>query len=650
MNLGIKGLTKHRDKGIWCTNGKSVFLIRDGGIYQSAFLVEDAEFNQLAHMENNNLLVGELNNYLYTLDDVKTDRTSNKMFFNKATASNHHIKRIVVNRTNSMVSSFYNANLYLIDAEKTNSLKITQFPYGRIFTTFYNAHNDLCINSLSNYRYINGRFELYEKLSVFNNKIIRGHLVLNDSTELFNIEGDELYLVTEKQNANLTSAFPQPIEQQIKHLFYEDPRLFISTSTNVFVCSNPLDALDGKQVSLEPIDLEFNNINAIVYDENTLYIATDDGLTLIPDEFLGEMTVNIPIPYFKSVYANDKEQTASDTTIVIRGKNRLQFSYGCINYSGSPVTYSYMLEGLDDEWKSGQETNVVYQNIPRGNYKMKIRVRKPTTPWSEPIEYDIQILATLLQQPVFYVVAVLMTAGLVLLIVLWKKNTVLRRRETEHQLVILEQKALQSMMNPHFIFNTLGSIQNYLLQNKADDAGLYLSQFARLIRQNLSAINTGMTGLDEEIDRLRNYLDLEKLRMENRFDYRITVGVGIEEDEIRIPSMILQPIVENAIWHGISEIEEKGMIVIVFNYHTENSLRVKISDNGVGYRKTAAYAAGKSKHVHLGMELTRKRLQILGSKMHVNTSVEISEATPGNPNPGTLVTLIMPFSYGDDLV
>jgi sensor histidine kinase YesM len=100
----------------------------------------------------------------------------------------------------------------------------------------------------------------------------------------------------------------------------------------------------------------------------------------------------------------------------------------------------------------------------------------------------------------------------------------------------MEQKALQSMMNPHFIFNSLGSIQNYLLNNKGSEAVIYLSQFANLIRQNLNAINTPMIILEEEVDRLRNYIDLEQKRLENKFEYSIELDSNLEEETLYIPS------------------------------------------------------------------------------------------------------------------
>jgi LytS/YehU family sensor histidine kinase len=233
------------------------------------------------------------------------------------------------------------------------------------------------------------------------------------------------------------------------------------------------------------------------------------------------------------------------------------------------------------------------------------------------------------------------------MIIIRRKNIQIRRRELDHQLIILEQKALQSMMNPHFIFNSLGSIQNYLLQKKSSEAGLYLSQFARLIRQNLNAINASSINLEEEIDRLKNYLDLEKLRMEDKFDYHIEVAENVEADEVQIPSMIIQPFVENAIWHGIALLEEKGQIIIKFLMQDDKSLTVIVEDNGIGMKRSETFSAKREKHLNLGMEMTRKRLEILGKKFSVKTCLTFSELFPGSENPGTRVEMVVPVSTSD---
>lgn len=236
-----------------------------------------------------------------------------------------------------------------------------------------------------------------------------------------------------------------------------------------------------------------------------------------------------------------------------------------------------------------------------------------------------------------------------LFIIIWRKNILLKRQEIDHQMVILEQKALQSLMNPHFIFNTLGSIQNYLLQNKPAEAGIFLSQFARLIRLNISSINAPMINLEEEVNRLRIYLDLEKFRMGNTFEYTIELNSKIEEEVLYIPSMIIQPFIENSIWHGISPLEGKGQIRILLFIHSIQSLKVIIEDNGVGMKQSEKFKSMKKEHLHLSMEVIRKRLEIIGKKMKIETAMSASEAFPGEPNPGTRVELILPFTYAESM-
>lgn len=200
------------------------------------------------------------------------------------------------------------------------------------------------------------------------------------------------------------------------------------------------------------------------------------------------------------------------------------------------------------------------------------------------------------------------------------------------------------MMNPHFIFNALGSIQNYLLQNKAGDAGLYLSQFARLIRQNLNAIDSSFVSLNEEMDRLRNYVQLEQLRFVEKFSFRIVLHENIDEDEVKIPSMMLQPIIENAIWHGVSAIDHVGHICITFTPCTASTLMITIEDNGPGINHSVLSKPSGENHLNISMSLMKKRLDILGRKMHVETSIKVEPAKPDTDQPGTKVTLIVPFT------
>jgi len=306
-----------------------------------------------------------------------------------------------------------------------------------------------------------------------------------------------------------------------------------------------------------------------------------------------------------------------------------------------------MLEGAGNKWitGNGSDINLFYRNLPPGKYNFRLRVRKSDSGWSKPLVLAVIIRPTMVEYPAFWAILVLIAGALILFIVFRIKSERIKRIEIDHQLVVLEQKALQSMMNPHFIFNSLGSIQNYLLKNKESEAIIYLSNFARLIRQNLNAVNTPMILLQEEVERLTNYLDLEKIRLENKFDFNIEIDPELEEDEVYIPGMIIQPIVENSIWHGIASLKEQGKIAISFQPHTSKSLVIRIEDNGIGMKQSNEDSNNDAHRKHLGMQIIKKRLYLLGKKYTTETSINYSGSSSASVNPGTLAVLVVPFTY-----
>ena len=478
-------------------------------------------------------------------------------------------------------------------------------------------------------------------------KIISDRSGLNDSVELFNIDGDSLFLLKDHTFYNLTKAFINPITLQIKKVLYQDSTLYLSTLKDVIICYNPSRIFSGNQVSVKPLNIRFNNINDILIIKDTLFVASDDGLTIIPEASLLKNIAPPPIPYFRSITVNDKIYSLPINELTLTGKNNIQLSFGCISYVPGSATYSYMLEGAGNKWITGigSDINLFYRNLPPGNYKFKLRVKKSDSGWSKSMVLPIIIKPTLIEYPAFWAFLALIAVLIILFIGFRLKNQRIRKIEIDHQLVVLEQKALQSMMNPHFIFNSLGSIQNYLLKNKGSEAIIYLSDFARLIRQNLNAVNTPLIQLQEEVERITNYLNLEKIRLEDKFDFRIEIDPELEEDEVFIPSMIIQPIVENSIWHGIASLQEQGYICISFKTHNSKSLKIAIEDNGIGMKQSDEYSKKDVQRKHLGMTIIRKRLELLGKKYNTDTSISYSEISPDTTHPGTLAELIVPFTY-----
>jgi ligand-binding sensor domain-containing protein len=647
QNSGVFALCQYDSTGIWCSNGKMLYLLKNKELYKFDFQQTEKSFNQILQVNRNLLFVSETGKLPYALEGIQINHAEKKILVKKVSQSPLVMNKIIYNQKKGEISSFNQVFLYLIPMDQLFK-KLTAKRIGeRISNIYYNTNNELSINAKRNYLYQNKNEIPYKELTYFNTKKITEHLNLDNLTELFNIEGDSLFLFQNKKFYNLSASFEQPIDLLIKHLVYQDSTLFIATSKNIYICEHPLNKLQNKPVLLNLIDINFKSIHGILFNQDKLYVASDDGLTSLPYSALHNSSVFSPIPYFQSITVNDEENMDKKDPVSLISNERINISFGCINYSVSPNIFSYKLEGTDADWTEVKGNNVVLQNLSRGTYLFKLRARKPASAWSEPIEFGITVNSPIWQHPLFFVFIFLIVASIAFLLILRQKNIELARRQMEHQILLLEQKSHQAMMNPHFIFNSLGSIQNYLLHNRPNEAGVYLSQFARLIRQNLNSINSSMINLEEEIDRLKNYLDLEKIRMGDKFEYHIGIDEAVESEDISIPSMIIQPFIENSIWHGIANLDEKGFVTVFFNLWDDKSLQIIVEDTGVGIKNAENFKTRNKSHLKLGMDITRKRLQLLSQKYGVKTGIEYSELTPGAINPGTKVVIFVPFLYGN---
>ena len=649
-NNGVNLLCNFPLMGIWCTNTKIAVLLKNNIFYKLSVPKEILPVNIIHQFKNQTLLLGSISNRFYTFENITLKRESRMIGYSKKVLHPLKIKKIIDDNSSYSTAIYDQQRIMLINSLKPSFTPEFNHIAERINNAYFNSKNELIINAKRNYLFRKDKLEIYDELSRFDGSIITNHLFLNDSAELFNIDGDSLFVLKNHKFYNLTDAFDSPVNIQINKMLFEDSTLYLATLKDIFVCHNPMNVTSGVAVHINPMNISFNSINDILVHHDTLYIASDDGLTIIAEASVANNFVDSPIPYLQSIIVNDKIYTLPELNLT--GKNNIKLSFGCISYSSSPVIYSYMLEGSENKWTmgtgSGSGINLVYQNLPKGNYVFKLRVRKSNSGWSKPLELIIIIKPTLLEYPLFWAFIVIVASVLLFFIIYLIRIQKMKRVEVDHQLIVMEQKALQSMMNPHFIFNSLGSIQNYLLTNKGSEAVIYLSQFARLIRQNLNAINTPMIILEEEVDRLINYIDLEKKRLENKFDYSIEIDAKLEKDGVFIPGMIIQPIAENSIWHGIASLEDKGFIKISFLAYKPKSLKVIIEDNGIGMGKSLEYSAKSSQQQHLGMQIIKKRLALLSKKYNTETGINYSECYPDHINPGTRVELILPFVFTID--
>ncbi|MBK7762889.1 MAG: histidine kinase [Bacteroidetes bacterium] len=219
--------------------------------------------------------------------------------------------------------------------------------------------------------------------------------------------------------------------------------------------------------------------------------------------------------------------------------------------------------------------------------------------------------------------------------------------EYRQQLTELEVKSLRSQMNPHFIFNSLNSIRNYIIKNEPHIASNYLAQFASLMRKILDASQQSYIYIDEEMEMLKLYLELELMRFSQRFEYSITLEPEIEQANYKIPSMVLQPFIENAIWHGLLNKENgHGVLSIHFKEFEKDDNRIicVITDNGIGRAKSAELKNSLKQHQSKGLQITGERLLRL-SHGEIAQPIEFEDLHDENGEAcGTKVTIHLPIA------
>lgn len=217
-----------------------------------------------------------------------------------------------------------------------------------------------------------------------------------------------------------------------------------------------------------------------------------------------------------------------------------------------------------------------------------------------------------------------------------------QKRRTAYRMAALEaeQRLMRSQMNPHFIFNAITAIQNYVFTHSPKEAVNYLSAFAGLMRQILENSRRDFIELEDEIKWLKNYFSLQRLRYSDRFDYELAIDPSLSEQAVLIPPMVVQPFIENAIEHGIKELQGIGLIKLSYRRLDKNVLLVEVDDNGIGILKTKKKEGTKS----FAVEATKKRLRVLHRKEKTTMRFElIDKSIDESEQSGTVVRFTLPY-------
>ncbi len=419
----------------------------------------------------------------------------------------------------------------------------------------------------------------------------------------------------------------------------------------------------------DPKTMRFGKFYDPGYGLNTVYTATwlTDGrlaagqqkeiALFYPDSL--KTNEERPVPYINSFRVFDELwhlNTApgqSDSVYLSYKQNFFSFEFSAVGYNlPNRTRFRYQLEGFDENWQDGTKRRfAAYTNVPGGDYTFKVEaVNNEGIALGQPHVLFIHVSTVWYKTVWFWCLAIVLLAGLAYLVYKWRINQVRKeerlRADYERQLANVEMSALRAQMNPHFIFNSLNSIEYYIISNEPEKASDYLNRFSRLIRLILQNSKSNIVSLKDDLEALKLYIEMESLRFDNLFDYEVKTEKGLNLEKINVPPMLLQPYVENAIWHGLMQKKnEKGKLDLTIR-QSNGHLVCLIEDNGIG-REAAQQLKSKTatRRKSYGMKITSDRLSMLNKLAGAKASVQVFDLKSENGEAaGTRVELVIPLS------
>ena len=343
--------------------------------------------------------------------------------------------------------------------------------------------------------------------------------------------------------------------------------------------------------------------------------------------------------------ANDSSRGGNQLKILSYTDNEIQFDFAALSYLNPSLTrYEYWLDGVDKNWvKAGNINTTKYNNLAPGSYTFKVRAIDFTGKISSNVATaSFKILPPWWQTWWFRALAALAVTGIILFLFRRRIHVIKNKALIRQQMAELKGQALRAQMNPHFIFNCLNAIQELIVLENYTASYKYLSKFSKLLRMVLNMSEKNFIPLSNELEMCHLYVELESMRFKNSFEYTIDTDKRIDPDTVFFPSLLVQPFIENAIWHGL--LQKEGEKKLTINFEENNGkLICTIRDNGIGREKAAAIKAQKIGSWHFdskGMELARQRMENLQAAGLNDAVIEIIDCKDETGNAtGTMVRI-----------
>jgi signal transduction histidine kinase len=472
-----------------------------------------------------------------------------------------------------------------------------------------------------------------------------------DSKLILGTNGNGLLIYENGKTTTLT--LNNTIVNSIK--VYQDSILFCATNQGVICLKKQNDSFVPYYNYTQKDGLKSIHTNGVETDRNNnIYITTKKGITktkvILPKQVLGKLE---EIIINNLAWDNKKIEERRDLKFLNNSRTSLLIDFDAIYFDVKPnLTYAYRFLGTAEDFRPLPNGQVLLNGLSIGKYELELRV---SVPFTESIskQLNFEIKARWFESKGFIILMIALGILLIYLIIKSsiKINTAKRMQNLEKEAVVSNFKllALRSQMNPHFVFNSLNAIQYYITENQNELSEKYLLSFAKLVRQFFDLSEVSEIYLNKEIELLTNYLDLEKMRFEDKLDFKIEVDKNININIREIPSMLLQPIVENAINHGIFHKESFGLVTIKFTYISAQVYCVEVRDDGIGVEnskllKTKSMQGHKSK----SSQIISERIALLNKTKEWTIDYKSENSTNDKIFPGTVVSINIKYNDESD--
>ena len=459
--------------------------------------------------------------------------------------------------------------------------------------------------------------------------------VNNSEIRLFDIDNNKI----QQYNLEKKVGFKNVIINKLKVF---DNRLYMATNNGWFefeFVPKTSDILLSNQSIIGHLPSS-NNIYDIEVEKEWIYYLDENSLFKI--------NRNLKIDYQVDAFA----WVSSKLVQPIIGNKLIEFKRNDnninieIDFTSQNMLYKqpfeYKLVGLSDEWILSHNNKLSFPGLNAGKYELFVKVKLPFK------NSKIVKLSTFYIQPYFYetlvfkIVSIILLIGTIFLLINYfynkRRKAILSKVKIARKISDLELQSLRAKMNPHFIFNSLNSIQYYYVINDIKNANYYLIKLTSLIRKILDSSFESKIKIDEEIELINDYLELEKMRLKGRLNHEIVVDESLLNSNIYMPQMLIQPYIENAIKHGLSE---KGNIKIHL-FEDKGILNVVIEDDGIGI-KLSLERKLDNKHISYGSKITSNRLELLKAYYKSDYSIAVIDKSDISNETGTKIIIKLPI-------